>query len=94
MGGQNLFDFSEKSEDRYFFFFSVLHYPKEYVVYCQKKNCPIKGHYVKIEDSENARNYLVRHGIEIITAEKMIVFAEKNEGKCTVFLTYEDLPVF
>lgn len=94
MGGQNLFDFSEKAEDRYFFFFSVLHFPKEYVVYCQKKNCPIKGQSVKIEDSENAKNYLVRHGIENITAEKMIDFAEKNEGKCTVFLTYEDMPIF
>ncbi len=94
MGGQNLFDFSEKSEDKYFFFFSVLHFPKEYVVYCQKKNCPIKGQSVKIEDSENAKNYLIRHGIKNIIAEKMIDFTEKNEGKCTVCFTYEDMPIF
>lgn len=94
MTGQNLFDFSEKSEDKYFFFFSVLNFPKEYVVYCQKKNCPIKGHYVKIEDMEQAVQYLMYHGTQSIKASAMLNFAKQNEGKCTVYTTYDDIPIF
>lgn len=94
MGGQNFFDFSESIEEKYFFFFSVLHFPKEYVVYCQKKNCPIKGQYVKIADMAQASQYLIYHGIESIKASALINFAKENEGKCTVYITYDDIPIF
>ena len=88
---QTLFDFSEEKD---FFFFTALHYPKEYVVFCKPSENPIKGQFIRISEESKAINELTTCGLDAYNARNIIDYVRNNRTKKAVYLTYTELPIF
>ena len=85
--------FQEKPEEKTFFFFTVLHYPKELMSYCRKSELPEHiGAYIVVESEESAVRELMRHGIK--NPMPYINFAKENSGKWLSFFEYKELLIF
>ena len=91
---QNLFDFSENKDEKKAFFFTVLNFPDEYIIYSTKKELPDLKIFVRIEEEEKAIDYMKIHGIDPYTAGNYLNKARTNERQNIAFLRYEELPIF
>lgn len=85
--------FQEKPEEKTFFFFTVLHYPKELMSYCKKSELPKHiGAYIIVESEERAVSVLMQYAIH--NPMSYINFAKENSGKWVSFYEYTELPIF
>lgn len=95
MNGQSLFNFAEDKNEKNYFYFSVLHYPKEICTYNCKNNLPqYLKNFIRIEDKENAIVHLTHYGLDRANAENIINYIYDNIGKVIVYLTHDEMPIF